>query len=107
MLKEKIDVLAEELNFGSDRKQSFDSILEIAGAMGARFASTENLYRAMAAGKVSGFTVPAINIRTLTYDTARLIFDLMKKQNTCPVILKSPSRSRAIPASRHWFTPVR
>lgn len=34
------------------------------------------LYQAFGRKEISGFTVPAINIRTLTYDTARVVFRL-------------------------------
>ncbi len=37
-------------------------------------SSIQGLYEAMGRGEVSGFTVPAINIRALTYDTARAVF---------------------------------
>ena len=37
-------------------------------------ASIQGLYEAMGRGEVSGFTVPAINIRALTYDTAQAVF---------------------------------
>jgi len=44
------------------------------------FDSTQKLYEAIALGKVSGFTVPAINIRTFTFDTACILFRLMKEK---------------------------
>ena len=37
-------------------------------------ASTHALYEAMAAGRVSGFTVPALNLRAMPYDSARAAF---------------------------------
>ena len=46
----------------------------IGGQLGIRAASIQGLYEAMGRGECSGFTVPAINIRGLTYDTARAIF---------------------------------
>lgn len=46
----------------------------IAGQLGIKSASIQGLYEAMGRGEVSGFTVPAINIRGLTFDTARAIF---------------------------------
>ncbi|MCX5825631.1 MAG: class II fructose-bisphosphate aldolase, partial [Deltaproteobacteria bacterium] len=45
-----------------------------AAAMGVRSASIQGLYEAMGRGKASGFTVPAINIRALTYDSAQAVF---------------------------------
>lgn len=38
--------------------------------------------------EVKGFTVPAINIRALTYDTARIIFQLMKRRAVGAVIFE-------------------
>lgn len=51
-------------------------------------SSIHNFYRAIGRGEISGFTVPAVNIRVLTYDTARLIFQLMKKHNIGPVVFE-------------------
>jgi fructose/tagatose bisphosphate aldolase len=45
-----------------------------ADALGARTASIQGLYDAFAARAVRGFTVPAYNLRGLTYQTARAIF---------------------------------
>jgi len=44
-------------------------------------SSILQLYEAMGKGEVSGFTVPAMNIRTLTYDLARAVFRAAKKIN--------------------------
>ncbi|HVZ58411.1 MAG TPA: class II fructose-bisphosphate aldolase [Patescibacteria group bacterium] len=46
------------------------------------------LYRAFGEGKVHGFTVPAINVRTLTYDTARLVFRLMQEKKIGAVVFE-------------------
>ncbi|MHB8420142.1 MAG: class II fructose-bisphosphate aldolase [Myxococcales bacterium] len=43
-------------------------------ASGARPASIHELYSARGRGEVHGFTVPAVNIRCLTYDVARAMF---------------------------------
>ncbi|MCX7958391.1 MAG: class II fructose-bisphosphate aldolase [Deltaproteobacteria bacterium] len=56
-------------------------IFEIARVFGARPASIHNLYMAMGKGKVSGFTVPAVNIRGFTFDTAKALFRSAKKIN--------------------------
>ncbi len=44
--------------------------------------SIQTLYEAMGGGETSGYTVPAINIRTLTYDTARAIIRAAQKNNS-------------------------
>jgi fructose/tagatose bisphosphate aldolase len=45
-------------------------------------SSIQNLYEAMGAGRESGFTVPAINIRGLTYDVARAIIRAAKNNHS-------------------------
>jgi fructose/tagatose bisphosphate aldolase len=45
-------------------------------------SSIQLLYEAMGEKRYSGFTVPAINIRGLTYDVARSIFRAAKKNHT-------------------------
>ena len=56
------------------RDYSRKLIKYIGGQVGVKSASIQGLYEAMGKGEVKGFTVPAINIRGLTYDTARAIF---------------------------------
>jgi fructose/tagatose bisphosphate aldolase len=47
---------------------------ELRRRAGGRPASIQPLYEAVAAGRVSGFTVPAFNLRGLVYDSARAVF---------------------------------
>src|SRR3990170_2183470 len=54
----------------------------IAGSLGIRSASIQGLYEAFGKGECGGFTVPAINIRGLTYDTCRAIFRSAIKNNS-------------------------
>ena len=56
-------------------------IWEIAQHIGAIPSSIHNLYLARGRGETRGYTVPAINIRALTYDTARSIFRTAIKLN--------------------------
>ncbi|GAC1516075.1 MAG: class II fructose-bisphosphate aldolase [Gemmatimonadaceae bacterium] len=49
-------------------------IWEIGQAVGVRVASIHDLYRARGRGEIGGFTCPAINVRGMSYDTARSIF---------------------------------
>jgi fructose-bisphosphate aldolase, class II len=49
-------------------------IWELGQAVDVRAASIHDLYVARGRGEVHGFTVPAINVRGMTYDTARSIF---------------------------------
>lgn len=61
---------------------------EASQAVGARSASIHELYMARARGEVSGFTVPAINIRAQTFDMARIIFETAAAADVGAVILE-------------------
>ncbi len=64
-------------------------IRQLAEKLGIKSSSIYNYYMAIGAGKVpTGTTVPAINVRALTYDTARIIFRLMMKKQIGPVIFE-------------------
>src|SRR6478672_562236 len=56
--------------------------------LGARSASIQALYEARARGEVSGFTVPAINLRTQTFDMARTVFETASSAGVGAVILE-------------------
>jgi len=59
-----------------------------AAAMGIRSASIQGLYEAMGRGEASGFTVPAINIRALTYDSAQAVFRAARTSGAGAVIFE-------------------
>ncbi len=63
-------------------------VWEISQVTGARSASIQDLYTARARGEVSGFTVPAINIRAQTFDMARVIFETALADDAGAVILE-------------------
>jgi fructose-bisphosphate aldolase class II len=63
-------------------------IWELSQALGAPSASIHELYMARARGEVSGFTVPAINIRTQTFDMARTICETAHEQEVGAVIFE-------------------
>ena len=63
-------------------------IRKAGAAAGAFLASIAPLYEAMGRGEVKGFTVPAVNIRTLTYDTAQAIFRAAMKDRVGPVLFE-------------------
>src|SRR5438552_2263820 len=50
-----------------------------AAAAGIRPASIHDLYMAMGRGDAGGFTVPAINVRAMSYDTARAVIRAARK----------------------------
>lgn len=60
--------------------QSAKKIKEMAEKNGIWFDSTQNLYEAMVREEIGIFSVPAVNIRTLTFDTAKAAFSAMKKK---------------------------
>ncbi len=71
-----MDGLVYEAVFNNDEKKRNDLqrlVIEIAKKMGAVPSSIQSLYEEMGRS-YPGFTVPAINIRGLTYDVARVIF---------------------------------
>lgn len=71
-----MDGLIYDAVFESDdekRKAKFVLVKEVAKACGAVPASIQGLYEEMGRN-YPGFTVPAMNIRGLTYDTARVVF---------------------------------
>ena len=57
-------------------------------ALGVFSTSIQPLYEAMGRKEVSGFTVPAINIRALTYDVAQSVLRAAMKGNVGPVIFE-------------------
>ena len=59
-----------------------------AAALGIMSASIQPLYEAMGRGEVKGFTVPAINIRAITYDFAQAVFRAAIKGKVGPVIFE-------------------
>src|SRR5262245_5738873 len=63
-------------------------VREAAVATGAWPASILDLYLARGRGECGGFTVPAFNIRTLTYDAARAAFRAAKSLRAGAFILE-------------------
>jgi fructose-bisphosphate aldolase class II len=61
---------------------------ELGQATGARPASINDLYLARGRGECGGFTVPAINVRMLAYDTARAIFRAARSGKAGAIILE-------------------
>jgi fructose/tagatose bisphosphate aldolase len=63
-------------------------IWEASQELGALSASIHELYMARGRGEVSGFTVPAINLRAQTFDMARTVFDAAQSADVGAVILE-------------------
>jgi fructose/tagatose bisphosphate aldolase len=74
---DKIDALVKEAALATEAKvkdKAQQTIRELASKQGAFPASIQGLYEAAGKGLYSGITVPAINIRGITYDVARAVF---------------------------------
>jgi fructose/tagatose bisphosphate aldolase len=59
-----------------------------AAKLGIMPASIQSLYEAMGKREIGGFTVPAINIRGITYDVAQAVFRAAIKGDVGPVIFE-------------------
>ncbi|MDQ5858818.1 MAG: class II fructose-bisphosphate aldolase, partial [Acidobacteriota bacterium] len=79
--EEAVDGLAWTAVFGGpgEKEAAREAIRLAAAALGILPASIFPLYEARGRGEVSGFTVPAINVRILSYDTARAACSAARK----------------------------
>jgi fructose/tagatose bisphosphate aldolase len=81
-IPEKIDGLIHEAVFGDAESKTAARwiIWETAQALGIRPASIHEFYMAIGRSDVAGrFTVPAINLRMLAFDSARAVFRAARK----------------------------
>lgn len=81
----EIDKIVMDLVLTNDvilKKKLAKKILGIAYKKGIYPSSIHELYMARGKGEFSGFTVPAMNLRSMTYDLARAIFRTAKKNNS-------------------------
>jgi hypothetical protein len=79
-----VDRLVWTSVFGSDAELKGTArwiLRSLAAAAGIRPASIHDLYMAMGRNDAGGFTVPAINVRAMSYDTARAVIRAAKKVN--------------------------
>jgi fructose/tagatose bisphosphate aldolase len=79
-----IDRLAWTAVFGGDAELRGTArwiVRALASAASIRPASIHDLYLAMGRGDAGGFTVPAINVRAMAYDTARAVVRAAKTLN--------------------------
>lgn len=80
----KIEKIARELALTEDKKEKKNlakNIFEAGYERGVYPWSIHDFYIARGKGDFSGFTVPAINLRTMTYELARAIFRAASKIN--------------------------
>jgi len=81
----EIDKIVMDLILTNDvilKKKLAKKISDIAYKKGIYSSSIHELYMARGKGEFSGFTVPAMNLRSMTYDLARAIFRTAKKNNS-------------------------
>ena len=81
LASDQMDALVRAAVFGEqeERDNARWLIWEIGQSVGVVPSSIHELYMARGRGETGGYTVPAINVRALTYDTARSIFRTAKK----------------------------
>ncbi len=72
----------------SERSAARTLLWNLGQATGVRPASIHDLYIARGRGDCSGFTVPAINVRMIAYDTARAVFRAAKACDGGAIILE-------------------
>ncbi len=72
-------VLSDDLNY---KKELAKKITGVAYKKGIYLSSIHELYMARGKGEYSGFTVPAFNLRSLTYDLAKAMFRVAKRNNS-------------------------
>ena len=87
---EATDRLVWQAVFGSEAERDAARWLlwELGQTTGARPASIQGLYQARGRGECSGFTVPAINIRIMVYDTARAVFRAAKAGKAGAILIE-------------------
>jgi fructose-bisphosphate aldolase class II len=85
-----MDTLVRAAVFGesAEKEHARWMIWELGQAVGVRAASIQDVYLARGRGETHGFTVPAMNVRGMSYDTARSIFRTAIKLNAGAFILE-------------------
>jgi fructose/tagatose bisphosphate aldolase len=84
------DQLASMAVFGSQAEKEAARWLlwELGQATGARPASIQGIYEARARGQCGGFTVPAMNIRMMAYDSGRAVMRAAKSGRAGAIIFE-------------------
>jgi fructose/tagatose bisphosphate aldolase len=87
---EAMDQVVWQAVFGgeAEREAARWLIWELGQLTGARPASISGIYAARGQGKCGGFTVPAINVRVMAYDTARAVFRAALKHDAGAILLE-------------------
>ncbi len=85
-----VDVLINDAVFGDDETKKYCRYLirKKAQEKGLGPASPYELYKAIGKGEISGFSVPAMNIRGMAYDMARAALLAAKKTKSAAIIFE-------------------
>jgi fructose/tagatose bisphosphate aldolase len=86
-----VDRLAWTAVFGDDanlRGTARWLVRQLGAAAGIRPASIQDFYMAMGRNEVSGFTVPAVNVRMMAYDTGRAVMRAARKLQVGALVLE-------------------
>jgi fructose/tagatose bisphosphate aldolase len=83
-----MDSLVKDMVFGLDNATKQKQIRARAAAAGIYPASIQSLYEKIGQGQFSGFTVPAMNLRGISYDMARAAFRAAIKNQVGPFIFE-------------------
>jgi len=86
----ELDILVNAARFGSpaERDQARSLVRQQAEASGIHLASIRSLYSAIAAGRVDGFTVPAMNVRGMSYELCRAIFRSARRNDVGAFVIE-------------------
>jgi fructose/tagatose bisphosphate aldolase len=89
-VRQHIDEIVRLAVFGSAGEQALAryAIHSAAPQLGATPSSIAGLYAARGRGDVSGFTVPAVNIRGMAYDLSRALFRAIKSNNATATVFE-------------------
>ncbi|HUF25463.1 MAG TPA: class II fructose-bisphosphate aldolase [Gemmatimonadaceae bacterium] len=85
---------------GAERELARWLLWEIGQEVGVRPGSIHDLYLARGRDEIGGFTVPAMNVRGMSYDTARSIFRTAMRMNAGAFILEIARSEIAYTAQR-------
>ena len=90
LASDAMDTLVRAAVFGDqdERDHARWLIWELGQAVGVQPASIHDLYLARGRGEIGGFTVPAMNVRGMSYDTARSIFRTAIRRQAAAFILE-------------------
>jgi fructose-bisphosphate aldolase class II len=90
LASDAMDALVRQAVFGGEHERNYARwlIWELGQSAGVRAASIHDLYMARGRGEIGGFTVPAINVRGMSYDTARAIFRTANRLDAGAFILE-------------------